>query len=66
MARTVYPSGKVYTFEYHEERKRIAEKEFTEHGLDDNVTIEHRDVCKDGFGIKGQVSAGITSSMIDC
>ncbi|KAL1920423.1 uncharacterized protein VTP21DRAFT_800 [Calcarisporiella thermophila] len=57
LARTVAPHGKVYTFEYHEERARIAREEFKEHGLEDIITIQCRDVCKEGFDIKDEVHA---------
>src|SRR5437773_1259227 len=33
-------------------------KEFEDHGLSDLITVECRDVCKDGFGITGLVHAG--------
>lgn len=33
-------------------------KEFEEHGLSDLITVECRDVCKDGFGITNIVHAG--------
>ncbi|KAJ1832134.1 tRNA (adenine-N(1)-)-methyltransferase catalytic subunit trm61 [Coemansia sp. RSA 2711] len=50
IARTVAPSGHLYTFEYHEPRATTAKREFEEHKLTDVVTIEHRDVISDGFG----------------
>ncbi|KAJ2382097.1 tRNA (adenine-N(1)-)-methyltransferase catalytic subunit trm61 [Coemansia sp. RSA 2611] len=50
IARTVAPSGHLYTFEYHEPRATTAKCEFEEHKLTDVVTIEHRDVISDGFG----------------
>ena len=33
-------------------------KDFEDHGLSDLITVECRDVCKDGFGITGLVHAG--------
>lgn len=43
----------LYTFEFHEVRYQKAMDEFRRHGLlNENVTITHRDVCKDGFQIK--------------
>lgn len=50
-ARTVAEQGKVFTFEFHEPRYLEAKKELEEHGFQ-NITITHRDVCKDGFQIK--------------
>ncbi len=31
--------------------------EFQQHGLSEFITIEWRDVCKDGFGLKSKVNA---------
>ncbi|CAG8528295.1 11594_t:CDS:2 [Ambispora leptoticha] len=56
-ARTIAPHGHLYTFEYHEERAKIARQEFKDHGLSDLITIECRDVCKNGFGITNKVHA---------
>ncbi|KAJ1761375.1 tRNA (adenine-N(1)-)-methyltransferase catalytic subunit trm61 [Coemansia sp. RSA 2523] len=50
IARTIAPSGHLYTFEYHELRANAARKEFDEHSLANMVTIEHRDVIANGFG----------------
>ncbi|KAJ3308848.1 tRNA (adenine(58)-N(1))-methyltransferase catalytic subunit trmt61a, partial [Boothiomyces sp. JEL0838] len=57
ISRTIYPNGHLYTFEYHQERAQKALLEFKEHGLN-NITVEHRDVCKNGFGIENKVNAG--------
>lgn len=48
LSRTVGPDGFVYTFDFHEERAAIAQREFTQHGLT-NVLVTHRNVCRDGF-----------------
>ncbi|KAJ2749844.1 tRNA (adenine-N(1)-)-methyltransferase catalytic subunit trm61, partial [Coemansia nantahalensis] len=50
IARTIAPSGHLYTFEYHELRAQTAQKEFVDHKLASVVTIEHRDVLAGGFG----------------
>ncbi|KAJ2497751.1 tRNA (adenine-N(1)-)-methyltransferase catalytic subunit trm61 [Coemansia sp. RSA 1972] len=50
LARTIAPTGHLYTFEYHELRAQAAKKEFDEHSLASMVTIEHRDVIANGFG----------------
>ena len=34
-------------------------QEFDAHGLSDVVTLECRDVCRDGFGVTGLVDAGV-------
>ncbi|KAJ3318587.1 tRNA (adenine(58)-N(1))-methyltransferase catalytic subunit trmt61a [Boothiomyces sp. JEL0866] len=60
ICRTIFPTGHLYTFEYHQERAQKALLEFKEHGLN-NVTVEHRDVCKNGFGIHDKVNADLPS-----
>ncbi|KAF9983055.1 tRNA (adenine-N(1)-)-methyltransferase catalytic subunit trm61 [Mortierella antarctica] len=57
IARTIAPTGHLYTFEYHQERVNVATVEFEEHGLSNMVTISCRDVCKDGFGLENKVDA---------
>lgn len=57
IARTLAPTGHLYTFEYHQERVNAAKKEFEDHGLSDMVTLECRDVCKNGFGLENKVDA---------
>ena len=49
LSRSVGVNGRVLSFEYHEARYGKAKEEFEEHGLG-NVTLSHRNVCKDGFG----------------
>ena len=41
--------GKVWSFEFHEQRVQKLKVEVEEHGLDGIVEITHRDVCQDGF-----------------
>lgn len=41
--------GKVYSFEFHEQRAQKLQTEIHEHGLEDVVELTHRDVCQDGF-----------------
>ncbi|CAG2190426.1 GCD14 [Mytilus edulis] len=55
--RTVAPEGHLYTFEFHEQRAQIAKEEFVEHGVSDFVTVTHKDVCQDGFGLNGIADA---------
>ncbi|KAF9174610.1 tRNA (adenine-N(1)-)-methyltransferase catalytic subunit trm61 [Mortierella sp. AD011] len=57
IVRTLAPTGHLYTFEYHQERVNAAKKEFEDHGLSDMVTLQCRDVCKDGFGLENKVDA---------
>lgn len=44
--------GRVWSFEFHAERVRRARLEFEAHGLDRSVVLEHRNVCRDGFGVE--------------
>jgi tRNA (adenine57-N1/adenine58-N1)-methyltransferase catalytic subunit len=46
--------GRVFSFEVNHERFEKMEEEIAEHGLDDLVTITHRDVYKDGFAVDGK------------
>ncbi|KAI9018498.1 tRNA methyltransferase complex GCD14 subunit-domain-containing protein [Phycomyces nitens] len=57
IARTIAPTGKLFSFEYHLERATLAKQEFQDHGLGDLIQLEHRDVCKNGFGLVDTVNA---------
>ena len=48
VARTVGPTGRLFSFEFHEARFRAACAEFARHGLS-AVSLTHRNVCRDGF-----------------
>lgn len=39
----------MYTFDFHENRVIQAREEFREHGFEKYVTVQHRDVCANGF-----------------
>lgn len=41
--------GKVYSFEFHEQRYTALKGEIADHGLNGVVEITHRDVCEEGF-----------------
>lgn len=65
LARAVSPNGHLFTFEYHELRAELAKKEFEEHKLSPSlVTIQHKDVCKNGFGMGGE-SGFVDSVFLD-
>ncbi|CAG8600875.1 1445_t:CDS:2, partial [Funneliformis mosseae] len=66
LARTIAPNGHLYTFEFHEERAKAVKQDFEEHGLSDLITIECRDVCKNGFGVTDLVHAGKISCFSPC
>ena len=46
--------GKVWSYEFHEQRHEKLQKEIHDHGLDGIVEITHRDVCEDGFLVNGK------------
>ncbi|KAJ6638937.1 tRNA (adenine(58)-N(1))-methyltransferase catalytic subunit TRMT61A [Pseudolycoriella hygida] len=47
--RAVKPTGHLHTFDFHEGRTQQARDEFKSHGIDNFVTVYHRDVCELGF-----------------
>eukprot|EP01103_Thecamoeba_quadrilineata_P012328 TRINITY_DN3150_c0_g1_i2.p1 TRINITY_DN3150_c0_g1~~TRINITY_DN3150_c0_g1_i2.p1 ORF type:complete len:289 (+),score=67.31 TRINITY_DN3150_c0_g1_i2:185-1051(+) len=49
LARTVAPTGHVYTFEFHPQRAKIAEELFKRAGEEETITVVHRDVVEGGF-----------------
>ncbi|TQS37324.1 hypothetical protein Golomagni_02206 [Golovinomyces magnicellulatus] len=46
--------GKVWSFEFHEQRYEKLQVEIQDHGLENIVQVLHRDVCTDGFLIHEQ------------
>ncbi|EEB07299.1 tRNA methyltransferase complex catalytic subunit Cpd1 [Schizosaccharomyces japonicus yFS275] len=69
LSRTIGPTGKLYTFEYHETRYQTALKEFTDHKMMEdvggNTVLTHRDVCKQGFVLKESSPEDIHSVFLD-
>ncbi|CAE7059682.1 unnamed protein product [Rhizoctonia solani] len=57
IARTIGPTGRLFSFEFHEQRANKAREEFAQHGMDEFVVLRHRNVCKDGFGLQNEVDA---------
>eukprot|EP00298_Acanthocystis_sp_HF-20_P002149 c12594_g1_i1.p1 GENE.c12594_g1_i1~~c12594_g1_i1.p1 ORF type:complete len:232 (+),score=111.25 c12594_g1_i1:37-696(+) len=49
MATVVGKTGKILTFEFNDVRAQKAREDFVVIGLDEVVTVTHRDVCKDGL-----------------
>lgn len=47
-------TGKVFSFEFHEQRFEKLQREIGEHGLEGLVEINHRDVYNDGFLVGGE------------
>lgn len=56
--------GKVWSFEFHEQRVEKLKTETSDHGLDGVVEIIHRDVCQDGFRSHGVRAEGLNASAI--
>ncbi|XP_033625665.1 tRNA (adenine(58)-N(1))-methyltransferase catalytic subunit TRMT61A-like [Asterias rubens] len=56
-ARTIAPDGHLHTFEFHEQRAEKAREDFKDHGISHLVTVTHRDVLENGFGIDLSVDA---------
>jgi tRNA (adenine57-N1/adenine58-N1)-methyltransferase len=56
--------GKVWSFEFHEQRHEKLQKEIQDHGLDRIVQITHRDVCEGGFLVDGK-SPGAEAIFLD-
>lgn len=48
--------GQVWSYEFHEQRMKTLKEEIREHGLDGFVTITHKDVCEDGFGLDSRAT----------
>ena len=46
--------GKVWSYEFHEQRHEKLQKEIQDHGLEGLVEITHRDVCENGFLVNGK------------
>jgi tRNA (adenine57-N1/adenine58-N1)-methyltransferase len=54
--------GKVWSFEFHEERAKKLREEIVAHRLDGIVQITHKDVCAEGFLVPGGEENGETST----
>eukprot|EP00344_Euplotes_crassus_P000252 CAMPEP_0197011000 /NCGR_PEP_ID=MMETSP1380-20130617/56682_1 /TAXON_ID=5936 /ORGANISM="Euplotes crassus, Strain CT5" /LENGTH=144 /DNA_ID=CAMNT_0042433337 /DNA_START=313 /DNA_END=744 /DNA_ORIENTATION=+ len=65
IAKTVFPTGHLYTFEFNEERVKAAQKEFEEMGFDQNITVTHRDAIEDGFNLDIAGSDGEKTDLED-
>lgn len=58
IARTIAPHGRLFSFDFHQERVELARQQFADHGIDSVVTVQLRDVCADGFDLDtGSVDA---------
>ncbi|KAK2713633.1 tRNA (adenine(58)-N(1))-methyltransferase catalytic subunit TRMT61A-like [Artemia franciscana] len=52
LIRAIAPDGKLHTYEFHEQRAKIASEEFKEHGFEDLVVVHNQNVCEAGFGLE--------------
>ncbi|GMI47845.1 hypothetical protein TrCOL_g12347 [Triparma columacea] len=65
IARTVSPGGKVWTYEFNEDRVTKARDEFARNGLADIITVTHRDVCGKREGDVGGFGDFVPDSSAD-
>ena len=56
--------GKVWSFEFHEQRVQKLKAEISEHGLEGIVEVTHRDVCQDGFIFKEAKGPSLNANAI--
>ncbi len=64
LARTVAPTGHVYTFDFHQHRSETASQEFRSHGLAPVVTASHADACSEtGFGRDLELNGGAADAV---
>lgn len=56
--------GKVWSYEFHEQRVEKLRKEITEHGLNGVVEITHKDVCQDGFDVDRSGTEGVSANIV--
>ncbi len=58
-------AGRVWSYEFHEQRFQKLKEEINEHGLDGIVEITHGDVCQDGFGVEEtRIFSGVNATAI--
>ncbi|KAH6626269.1 S-adenosyl-L-methionine-dependent methyltransferase [Chaetomium sp. MPI-SDFR-AT-0129] len=60
-----YPVGKVFSFEFHEERYHKMKKELRDHGMERLVHLTHRDVYGGGFLVDGGKSPEADAVFLD-
>ena len=56
--------GKVWSFEFHEQRALKLQEEIKEHGLDGIVELTYRDVCEDGFTPDGTPASKVMANAV--
>lgn len=55
IARVIYPTGHLFTFEYNEMRATEARAEFEANHMDSLISVFHRDAYQDGFVVESEV-----------
>jgi len=57
--RACLPNGFLHTFDFNESRVDEASREFVNHGFENNVKVENRNVCESGYGeeLEGKADA---------
>ncbi|XP_071444088.1 tRNA (adenine(58)-N(1))-methyltransferase catalytic subunit TRMT61A [Hetaerina americana] len=60
--RCVSPGGRIFSFDFHSLRVETARKEFSDHGIlyngkEGTISVDVRDVCKEGFGLENMADA---------
>ncbi|CAF9936624.1 MAG: tRNA (adenine-N(1)-)-methyltransferase catalytic subunit trm61 [Heterodermia speciosa] len=58
-------NGKVYSFEFHEQRCTALQSEIKDHGLEGIVELTHRDVCTEGFTISNSPPIHASAIFLD-
>ena len=56
--------GKVWSFEFHEQRVQKLKTEISDHGLNGIVEITHRDVCQDGFSFNSPEPESVNANAV--
>jgi len=63
LVRAVAPTGRVVSFDIHEDRARKATEDFQKLGISDYVSVTHRNVGKEGF--KGIPESSVDAVFLD-
>ena len=56
--------GKVWSFEFHEQRAQKLQEEIKEHGLDSIVELTYRDVCREGFTPNNTLASDLNATAV--
>lgn len=56
IAKMIFPTGRLFTFEFNAARVERAKVDFEQMGLQDYITVTHRDVLSQGFLLEDKVT----------